>query len=71
MSSGCLPLGTHNHAWSIGSDNYGSILTVYNDEGEEFTLKLFIDDKDCSSNKEEKYKISSFSQPSASYNKDE
>lgn len=43
MSSGTLPLDTYHRAQAIGSGSYGSVVTVYNDDGEEFALKLFDD----------------------------
>lgn len=46
MSSGELPLEEYHRAQSIGSGSFGSIVTVYNDDGEEFAMKLFIDDED-------------------------
>jgi serine/threonine protein kinase len=46
MSSGSLPLATYHRAAQIGAGTYGSILTVYNEDGEEFALKLFLDDDD-------------------------
>ena len=45
MSSGTLPLETYHRAQAVGSGAYGSVLVVYNDDGEEFALKLF-DDED-------------------------
>jgi serine/threonine protein kinase len=48
MSSGSLPLKTYHRAQALGSGAYGSVLTVYNDDGEEFALKLFDDDSDSS-----------------------
>ena len=44
MSSGSLPLGSYHRAQSLGSGSYGSVVTVYNDEGDEFALKLFDED---------------------------
>mmetsp|Transcript_10989 Transcript_10989/g.16356 ORF Transcript_10989/g.16356 Transcript_10989/m.16356 type:complete len:469 (-) Transcript_10989:183-1589(-) len=44
MSSGTLPLETYHRAQSLGSGTYGSVLAVYNSSGEEFALKVFIDD---------------------------
>jgi serine/threonine protein kinase len=46
MSSGSLPLATYHRAAQIGAGTYGSILIVYNEDGEEFALKLFLDDDD-------------------------
>lgn len=44
MSSGSLPFATYHRAGSLGSGTYGSVVTVYNDDGEQFALKLFEDD---------------------------
>ena len=41
MSSGALPLEVYHRASLVGSGAFGSVLTVYNDAGEEFALKLF------------------------------
>eukprot|EP00545_Synedropsis_sp_CCMP1620_P005006 CAMPEP_0119020510 /NCGR_PEP_ID=MMETSP1176-20130426/24201_1 /TAXON_ID=265551 /ORGANISM="Synedropsis recta cf, Strain CCMP1620" /LENGTH=468 /DNA_ID=CAMNT_0006974947 /DNA_START=119 /DNA_END=1522 /DNA_ORIENTATION=- len=46
MSSGTLPLSTYHRAQSLGAGTYGSVVAVYNDDGEEFALKLFIEDDD-------------------------
>jgi len=46
MSSGTLPLATYHRAAALGEGTYGSVVVVYNDEGEEFALKLFIDEDD-------------------------
>jgi serine/threonine protein kinase len=50
MSSGSLPLATYHRAAQIGEGTYGSIFTVYNEDGEEFALKLFIEDDDDDNN---------------------
>jgi serine/threonine protein kinase len=52
MSSGSLPLTTYHRAQSLGSGTYGSVVTVYDDDGQEFALKLFMEDDD--DDKEEK-----------------
>eukprot|EP00977_Amphora_coffeiformis_P002209 scaffold425_cov175-Amphora_coffeaeformis.AAC.68 len=41
MASGTLPLEVYHRASLVGSGTFGSVLTVYNDAGEEFALKLF------------------------------
>lgn len=41
MSSGELPLDKYHRAQALGSGSYGSVVAVYNDDGEEFALKLF------------------------------
>jgi serine/threonine protein kinase len=46
MSSGDLPMGRYHRAQSLGSGSYGSVVAVYNDDGEEFAMKLFIEDED-------------------------
>ncbi len=46
MSSGSLPLATYHRAQSLGSGSYGSVVTVYDDDGNPFALKLFEDDDD-------------------------
>jgi serine/threonine protein kinase len=46
MSSGNLPLATYHRAQSLGSGSYGSVITVYDDDGQEFALKLFEEDDD-------------------------
>lgn len=50
MASGSLPLSTYHRASQVGSGTFGSVLTVYNDEGEEYALKLFIKDDDDDDN---------------------
>ena len=49
MFSGSLPLATYHRAQSLGAGTYGSVMTVYNSDGEEFALKLFFDDDDDNS----------------------
>ena len=39
--SGELPLERYHRASSIGEGTFGSVVTVYNDKGEEYALKLF------------------------------
>jgi serine/threonine protein kinase len=46
MSSGSLPSASYHRGQSLGSGTYGSVVAVYNDDGEEFALKLFLDDED-------------------------
>ena len=46
MSSGTLPLTTYHRAQSLGAGTYGSVVTVYDDEGNQFALKLFLEDDD-------------------------
>lgn len=53
MSSGTLPLATYHRAQALGSGTYGSVVAVYNDEGEEFALKLFLEDDDDEEEEEE------------------
>lgn len=44
MSSGELPLEAYHATSEVGSGSYGTIVTVYDDEGEEFCMKKFDDD---------------------------
>ena len=44
MTSGTLPSASYHRAQSLGSGSYGSVVAVYNDDGEEYALKLFLDD---------------------------
>ena len=46
MSSGSLPIETYHRAQTLGSGTYGSVVAVYNDDGQEFAMKLFVDDDD-------------------------
>jgi serine/threonine protein kinase len=50
MSSGSLPDCTYHRAAQVGAGSFGSVLTVYNDDGEEYALKMFerqkIDEED-------------------------
>lgn len=41
MTSGELPLERYHRASSIGEGSFGSVVTVYNDKGEEYALKVF------------------------------
>jgi serine/threonine protein kinase len=41
MSSGSLPFGTYHRTAALGSGSFGAVVTVYNDDGEEFAMKLF------------------------------
>lgn len=45
-------MSTYHRANSLGAGTYGSVLAVYNDEGEEYALKLFLDDSDDDSDDE-------------------
>jgi len=53
MSSGTLPLSTYHRAGSLGSGTYGSVVTVYNDDGIPFALKLFHEDDSDDSEEED------------------
>ncbi|KAG7354909.1 serine/threonine protein kinase [Nitzschia inconspicua] len=44
MSSGELPQEEYHRSGAIGSGSYGSVMTVYDDEGDEWALKVFDDD---------------------------
>ena len=46
MSSGTVPLGTYHRANALGSGAYGSVVTVYDEDGNEFALKLFDDESE-------------------------
>ena len=46
MTSGELPLERYHRASSIGEGTFGSVVTVYNDAGEEYALKLFLHEDD-------------------------
>lgn len=46
MSSGALPYACYHRASQLGAGTYGSVVCVYNDDGEEYALKLFLDDDD-------------------------
>lgn len=41
-----LPLATYHRTKQLGEGSFGSVVTVYNDDGEEFALKLFLLDDD-------------------------
>lgn len=53
MSSGSLPFKTYHRASSLGAGTYGSVITVYDSDGKEFALKLFLDDDDDEDNEDE------------------
>mmetsp|Transcript_32674 Transcript_32674/g.96316 ORF Transcript_32674/g.96316 Transcript_32674/m.96316 type:complete len:90 (-) Transcript_32674:25-294(-) len=53
MSSGTLPLATYHRAAALGEGTYGSVVVVYNDDGEGFALKLFLDDEEEEDDDEE------------------
>ena len=46
MSSGELPLEIYHRTNAIGSGSYGSVVVVYDDEGEEYAMKLFDDEEE-------------------------
>lgn len=46
MSSGSLPLTSYHRASYLGEGSFGSVVTVYNDDGQEFALKLFLTSED-------------------------
>jgi len=66
MSSGCLPLSNYHRAEFLGCGSYGSVLTVYDDDGDKFALKLFTDD-----DSEEGEDSSSEDTSSSSFDKDD
>lgn len=53
MSSGTLPLGTYHRASALGSGTYGSVVQVYDDDGNEYALKLFEQEEEESEGEEE------------------
>jgi serine/threonine protein kinase len=56
MSAGVLPLGTYHRATALGAGTYGSVVTVYDVDGNEFALKLFDeDDSEYEGSEEESY----------------
>ena len=55
MSSGTLPLATYHRAAALGEGTYGSVVVVYNDDGEEFALKLFLEDDSDDEEDEDEY----------------
>lgn len=46
-------MATYHRAQALGSGTYGSVVAVYNDEGEEYALKLFLEDEDDDDEEEE------------------
>jgi serine/threonine protein kinase len=51
MASGTLPGATYHRASHLGAGTFGSVVVVYNDDGEEYALKLFrSDDHDMDDN---------------------
>jgi len=46
MSSGTVPLRTYHRANALGAGAYGSVVTVYDEDGNEFALKLFDDESE-------------------------
>ncbi len=44
--SGRLPLATYHRAAALGEGSFGSVVTVYDDEGREFAFKMFANDED-------------------------
>ena len=46
MSSGTLPLACYHRADALNSGSYGAVIAAYDDEGNEFAMKLFNDDND-------------------------
>jgi serine/threonine protein kinase len=48
MTSGSLPFANYHRASHLGDGTFGSVVTVYNDDGEEFALKLFLTEEEDS-----------------------
>ena len=46
MASGELPLATYHRVQALGEGTFGSVVAVYNDDGEEYALKLFLEEDD-------------------------
>jgi serine/threonine protein kinase len=46
MSSGTLPLGTYHRANALGAGTYGSVVQVYDEDGNEYALKLFEEEEE-------------------------
>ena len=46
MSAGSLPLRRYHRAQRLGEGSFGSVVTVYDDEGRVFALKMFEPDED-------------------------
>lgn len=46
MASGTLPLATYHRAQALGEGTFGSVVAVYNDDGQEYALKLFLEEED-------------------------
>ena len=44
--SGILPLRTYHRAQSLGEGSFGSVVSVYSDDGTAYALKIFEDDED-------------------------
>ena len=45
-TSGTLPLQTYHRAQSLGEGSFGSVVSVYSDDGAAAALKIFEDDED-------------------------
>lgn len=45
-SSGSLPFASYHRASQLGYGTYGSVVRVYNNDGEEYAMKLFTDSED-------------------------
>lgn len=58
MSSGELPLEVYHRTNAVGSGSYGSVVVVYDDEGQEYAMKLFDDEEDEDSVDSSNYGIS-------------
>lgn len=53
MSSGTLPLGTYHRANALGAGTYGSVVQVYDEDGNEYALKLFEEEEENDDEEEE------------------
>lgn len=46
MSSGTLPLDTYHRTQALGDGSFGSVITVYNNDGEPYAMKLFYEEEE-------------------------
>jgi len=53
MSSGALPFASYHRAQNLGAGTFGDVVCVYNDDGEEYALKLFLEEDDDSDDDED------------------
>ena len=46
MSSGTLPFHQYHRTSHLGDGSFGAVVTVYNNDGEEYAMKLFLENED-------------------------